>query len=730
MTRPFTDSSKTVNLVGVALRSYADVDYPDPYNPHGHQYRLQQALEANTTGVFLNTAPTGGGKTLSWAVPAVTQNINTIAVYPTNALATDQKANIEREIDKLGETAQVEAVTSERLRTVYQDRYGVTTNGEALSLLLKDAFKSNDKPVILLTNPDTFVLLRRRMYRARTGRYKSFEMAVVDEFHRASRKEKNTLLFLLDEMHDLDDEKYCRLNKIVLLSATPDEQVKQRLNAMSPEWYHLNDGPESLPIDCGDLEEGEPRRAFTEDSDLTGYRAAMPPVKLQVERIEPFSTADKLIHNQEKYIDYLTGERTVIMVDGVHEVAKLHEQTERLLPDQNVERIDGFKSANLKRKLEIFDVLVSNSAVEVGVDFDANQIIFSGTSAASTLQRLGRLRTNETTQQGIAFVPSTFAAVLSPEDLRDRAEPHATTEDGAWFTRTAFREHIQKYDYTSSSPDSFDWRVSAPSAYYHIINRVNDSTSEDAETVLKNGARRVNDHFLSSTETETTDNIFQPILENVRDAATKSGKTVLDEIQTYRTTGIQSLVYDVESESVKLYNLLHLLRRCDVEFVSKDELKAEAGPRYHDEIDSKADYSIGYCLFYGPYEQNTHADTDGYTSREVSFTATGADEIIRLCQQSASDRTPQLCTGLNVTVDSHIPGIEKLNNALRQTKIMCYPLQMRPENAEERFQLGQFQFTHRLTWQGNTWTLTFGETALTLYCKYQDDLVDQQFKLI
>jgi CRISPR-associated endonuclease/helicase Cas3 len=728
MNLQFTDNSARVNLCGVALKTYSDVEYPDPFDPHRHQYVLHHSLKNDATGVFLNTAPTGGGKTLSWVVPAVTQNIDTIALYPTNALATDQEASIKKEIETLGETARVEAVTSNRLETDLQNRYAVNTNGEALSALLNDMFSAGGDTNILLTNPDTFVLLRRRMYHSRMSGADSFDMAVIDEFHRASRKEKNTILFLLDEMYDTPDH-FSDLNKIVLLSATPDDHVKTRLDAMVPDHYHLNTRSEPLPVDYTNIQQSRPRKPFTEETTLTGYQPAMPPVELQIEAIEPFSTAPTILDSVEQYKEYLSDNRTVVMVDGVHEVSKLYEKTDTLLPGKNVKRIDGFKSANLQEKLETFDVLISNSAVEVGVDFDVDQIIFSGTSAATTLQRLGRLRREETIQRGIAFVSADFASKLTGAEFPATTTPYAETQSGSWYTREQFREFIKGHEYADNVPESFDWRISAPIAYYHILNRVRNSTTKQAKQTLKKGANRVHTHFIQ--QHETPKNTLHDMIKNVTQKKDSYGQNVLYEIQTYRSTGIQTLVYDPQTDSTKVYNLSHLLRRCNIKFVTKDELKTAAGSDHHEDIETKAAYSIGYCLFYGPLKSsgsNFQSD-DEYTGRQFEYTATGSGDIVRLCNVSESDRTPELCTGLNIITDDEIPGINHLNDSLQQTKTLCYMLQMSPRDVQTRFQLDQFEFTHRLIWQ-DEFAISFGETALNIYCKYQDSVSTDEFKFI
>jgi len=205
-------------LAGLGLRMYPG-EYPvDEVIPHKHQWALHDALTDRLPGLFVDDAPTGAGKTLAWLAPVVSEGLQTVAVYPTNALIEDQVRNIDENSKMLrgGNNVRLLAVTSETLQNEHAEQFpSANTNGERLRDLLKVAFDSRET-VILLTNPDIFVLLRREIYRERIDAISRFEVAVVDEFHRATRKERNTMLFLLDEMYETN-EAICRLNHLVFL---------------------------------------------------------------------------------------------------------------------------------------------------------------------------------------------------------------------------------------------------------------------------------------------------------------------------------------------------------------------------------------------------------------------------------------------------------------------------------------------------------------------------------
>jgi CRISPR-associated endonuclease/helicase Cas3 len=79
--------------------------------------------------------------------------------------------------------------------------------------------------------------------------------------------------------------------------------------------------------------------------------------------------------------------KTVFILDGIYEVDEVFNALKDALAGLNmrVERVDGLHPAT-PEKLKIFDVLVSNSSVEVGIDFNVDRLVFSGYSKSRLLQ--------------------------------------------------------------------------------------------------------------------------------------------------------------------------------------------------------------------------------------------------------------------------------------------------------------------------------------------------------
>jgi CRISPR-associated endonuclease/helicase Cas3 len=703
-------SSSTVRLKGLALREYLGDSYPvDGVTPHRHQWALHDALTTGVPGVFVNDAPTGAGKTLSWLAPTISEGLDTVAVYPTNALIEDQQANIESQLDDIdgGDDVHLLAVSSDTLQDEYAIEYpAAESNGELLSYLLRDAFQ-RPETVILLTNPDIFVLLRREIYHKRIDGINLFEVAVVDEFHRATRKEQNTLLFLLDEMQDVDTE-ICRLSYLVFLSATPDEELAERFDeAVSAPYYPLTDfGWRETPHPAMAADD-KPAMAFAPGQLPTEYRPVLPPLELQLEPAATFQTATRLAEQREETIDRLSQGRTVLMLDGIHEVDEIY----RLLQDSelgSIERIDGFHRGDIADKLDRFDTLVSNAAVEVGVDFDTDQVLFSAHSAATFFQRLGRLRTREEISNAYAYLPPYVHKQLQPE----------IDEFGNdWIGRDRFEELVEQHYVDNSTPKSFDWRYSAVEAYHHVEKRVENAPTDEAGLIRKEGWKRIERHFCRPHGTVFS----KQDAERCHDAVQTK---ILDTLQMYRGNSLQLSVYDPDQQVIQNYNLTYLLRHGDIRLLERDDFFTHIPDHLEDDLSRVERYSIGYCIYYGTYDGDGTEDDEEYTGRDLCFKPTG--ELYSLLSGGQRQtRKPKVCTGLEVETSPDIDGLDQLKINLSETEILCYPIEGHVSEISKQYSIGEFGFVYPLLYsEGDTAAIAFSHDALYLHCRVQDQQDD------
>jgi len=692
-----------LSLDGVALRQHEEPHLFD-YEPYAHQLALRELVRRDEEFVAVNDSPTGGGKTSSWLAPTLSEQIDTIAIYPTNALVVDQTEQVNEASDAVDHEVSVLTVTSEKLADK-RSEFGVQSNGEAIHRWYR-AEKRKGNQVILLTNPDIFVMMCRDLYRNASRAYKRFPFIVVDEFHRAGQKEQNTLRYLLDELYERPQRQH-ELDKIVFLSATPDEQQERRFeHAMTAPYHRLTET---------DTTE---RTSFFESSP-DGWRAVMPPVELDVRTAPTFGTADRLLDDDlDDLISFCRDQsdsdadrdRVAIILDGIHEVQRVFEQLDDEL-DRQVERIDGFHSENKAEKLRSFDVLVSNSAVEVGIDFNIDRLLFAGHNHASFLQRLGRLRTKTNTCRARCYVPRQIAHDLSAHEDEQ-------------LTRSELDVVLDETYPEPRRPTSFGWRYSAPEELQHIDNRLRDASSEQQDDIVIAGQNRIQRHFLDGTNVRLDSDDIQRAKESI-------DWRVLDKLQWYRGDSVQALVYDQTEDTVRTYDLFYLLRYGDVEFVTEREFKRIVPAEYEEQVSRTARYVDGFCLYSG-----TIQTTEEGWGRSVAFTGPRLSGWLNNGSGDTS-RVPKVIDGVKLSVDpngesqTRIQSLSTLNDRLRSRRertpgngggLLCYPVSTKPTVTKERYNLDEFFFLYPVALQGGTAaSLALGTDALYLHCHVMEE---------
>jgi CRISPR-associated endonuclease/helicase Cas3 len=699
-----------IPLSGLALRTH-DAEYPaDGIVPYAHQRRVRELFADEAEFLAVNDSPTGGGKTLSWLAPVVEQGLHTIALYPTNALIEDQKQSIEELLtDHFDREPTVLAITAETLREDHADRFDyLDSNVELIRDLLAEQFQRGNH-VILLTNPDIFVMLRRELYgRDVNVRLGEFEVAVADEFHRAGLKEQNTLLFLFDELFDRPTE-ISALSKLVFLSATPTDRLDQRFEtAMSATYHRVTD------------RSGAERRAFDAPPLTDGWRPVMPPVDLDVRSSATFGTAGELLGDQlAETLDFCAGGRTVVMLDGIHEVERVYSELADALPERRIERIDGFHRGDIDAKLNRFDVLVSNSAVEVGIDFDTDRILFSGHDRASFLQRLGRLRTRDEVSKARCYVPRHVLDSLT-DQLGEPAIDSASRPATGRYTREELRTVLDEAYPSPRQPESFERRYAATEAMTHVGDRLDATTEDKRPTVASESETRVAQHFLAPESTRT--------IADIKRLGETVSCPVRRKLQSYRGDSIQALVYNRPDDELRAYDLLYLLRYGRVTFYDRQEFEQKVPAEARERVGSYASFVDGFCVFDGTIETTE----EGY-GRTVVFRPTEYLHDWLDTEQDRTSRMPRVLKsiGIDASSDEHprVEGIETLRDRLdalgERGGILCYPLEGTSEQIKSLYGLDDFFFLYPLSMpSGDRYCLAFGTDALYLHCHVQDRHAD------
>ncbi len=693
-----------VDLDGLRLEQ-TDQDYLPGFKAFEHQIESNRLIKGCESLFLFNHSPTGSGKTISWLKPALDKKMKVIAVYPTNALVIDQKKQVDWMILKNKDRYNpqdyhVQAITSDLLdqeRKLYPGETGLR-KGQLLNRVIR---KGRGRGLILLTNPDILTLALKDAYYEHNIReaVRSVDMVVVDEFHLASVKQSDMLLFM---MHEMSDDKRTRLKKFVFLSATPNRQIVDRAKKVGLKVVVFDD--KSTPLSCS---KGLP---------------VLPKLELNVRSGAIYRTYELIKEDLGYFVDLckrqlVDGKRakTVFILDGIYEVDEIFNVLTDALKDQgfSVERVDGLHPAT-PEKLEKFDVLVSNSSVEVGIDFKVDRLVFSGYSKSKLLQRIGRLRhkTENETCEAVCFVPNV---------LYDHFKGLFAKSGSLKLTRKELSEQLDKLMESGLDLSSYSRTYSPMESYLYLKSRIKGGTwwdyfgEEHHEKGMPEsiqGAEWI--RTLTILEKHFLDREIDGQMYEWLDEESESLQKGL---LSYRGSRFQALMFDTTDKQPKLYDLMYLLRRGNVEFMPSqrfalrlrevygENYDAEMKPRY----ESMKRFAAGFCWYHG---------TIGDENRKVLFKGEGAHYKKIMLNAADHARKPRMVDGFKVETEPNIPSLSYLNDTLTEYEIFARLIDQSGSYLKAKFNLGDFFYLYPYSGMRS---VAFGHDALYIDCLIRDE---------
>lgn len=394
------------------------VKLPDNWSLSWHQAETLKALRDPDIDVVSNTAMTGDGKSLTAYLDTLQGDYGAIGLYPTNELARDQEIQIRGYIEQFQpyDQPRVSRLSGQELE-IYAESEGLR-KGSALET-------RTGQSEIILTNPDIFHYLHRGAYLTPNdspdklwGRIdKDFELFIFDEFHVFGAPQIasviNTMLLIRCTN---------RRKKFLFLSATPNEQLVQRLQATGFRCKQINPIQENkyqfpdIPDQCHQLRS-------------QGWRRVTREITLHFIPLEPSSKASEtwLRENSQLILAQFQqhpGSKGAIILNSIAAVKRLTPFFRELLEPHGltVGENTGLSGRGEKERSLLADLVLGTSTIDVGVDFKINFLFFESESAGSFIQRLGRLGRHdgyERDGQKIAF--ETFSAyALTPNFVVER----------------------------------------------------------------------------------------------------------------------------------------------------------------------------------------------------------------------------------------------------------------------------------------------------------------------
>jgi len=353
-----------------------------------HQAAMLDDWESHDS--FMVVSKTGTGKTASAMLPILKNRLNAIAVYPTNELVKDQVASVKDLAAREGigvhewtpdnkpeefSDAEVVLVHVDSLKlNKWRKKWHLRTNGDVLQILLGEP----GQPRIIFTNPDIVFLIFAFRYKSEAlAGLQQYGTLVLDEFHLYTGVELAHALMMVHLGRSLDTFK-----KIVLLTATPEPEVEVLLTRL------LN------PLKLIDMNIGTSRQKV--DERMAVDRVDIIPVHANRRDIVEIALREVLAREQEirhKRAENQDSEYipAVVILSSVINAIRLEDR----LVEEGFDRSDlaiirGLASRAL-RSTEGKLIAIGTSAIEVGVDFHCDWLIFEASEAASFMQRFGRV---------------------------------------------------------------------------------------------------------------------------------------------------------------------------------------------------------------------------------------------------------------------------------------------------------------------------------------------------
>lgn len=682
------------------LRDFKDLK---DFKAFEHQIDSERLIRSDGSLFLFNHSPTGSGKTISWLKPVLDDRMKVIAVYPTNALVIDQKKQVDRAIERFGYNPRdfhVQAITSDLLieeKELYPDEIGLK-KGQLLNRIIR---KGRGRGLILLTNPDILTLALKDAYYEHNIReaIRGVDMIIVDEFHLASIKQSDMLLFM---MHEMSTDKRSHLKKYVFLSATPNRQIVERAKKVELNVVELDD--KSTPLSSS---EGRP---------------VLPQLTLLLRSGAIYRTYELIKEDLDYFVDLCMRQlsngnraKTVFILDGIYEVDEIFNVLKEALEDQkfNVERVDGLHPAT-EEKLKNFDVLVSNSSVEVGIDFNVDRLVFSGYSKSKLLQRIGRLRNKPENEicEAVCFVPNV---------LYDHLKGLFAKTGSLMLSRKEFAEQLDKLMESGLDLSSYSRTYSPMEAYLYLKSRIKGSTwrdSMDEEHHEKGMPESIQGEEWIRTLTLLEKHFLDREIDGqMYDWLDEESQRLKEGLLTYRGSRFQALMFDKNEKQLKLYDLMYLLRRGNVEFMSSQKFAirlretygeyydAEMKPRY----ESMKKFAAGFCWYDG---------TLGDETRKVLFKGEGAHYNRVMLNAADHARKPRMVDGFKVETEPNIPTLSYLNDTLTEYKIFARLIDQSGSYLKAKFNLGDFFYLYPYSGMRS---VAFGHDALYIDCLIRDE---------
>lgn len=641
------------------------VQLPPDFSLYWHQAETLKEIRNPNVDVVFNYAMTGEGKSLAGLLETFQKNYYAMGLYPTNELARDQENQIRKYIElfEIDYEPRVVRLSGQELE-IYAENEGLRKS-QAIAT-------RTSQTEVLLTNPDMLHYLHRNAY---LGDYenpdklwnridKNFDLFIFDEFHVFSAPQIagviNTMLLIKNTN---------RRKKFLFLSATPNEQLTERLEGANFRCVSINPRRENK------YRFPETREQI-QQLESEGFRQVSREISLNFVSLEPNSKASEIwLKNNgnlvKEHFKKYPGCKGAILLNSIAAVKRLTVFYRELLAENGLEVREntGLSGREEKERSLAADLVIGTSTIDVGVDFQINFLIFESADGGNFIQRLGRLGRHDGYWKNGEFIEfkNFVAYALSPNYLTGRLfggeSPDLVT--GGSYDRPLFHDLIGE-NYR---------KINDFEGYYRRWGAV-----QSVKICHQLKAKEIKGQYEGSLKnfTEACQRVFQTSLKKVgfevkkwgedwqKLSRTRSGSPIVEDACSFRGTspllcGLYDLTEGGVRDRFKTYDLPGILSNLNIEPMTKKDflIMLEKGEETIGEPIAKGRFN--YCLAFMKLCEYREERLDW------KFVYGGKLEAI-----AAAERV-QVLAGVEVWQ----PGngwIGEINKRLRREALVCYVL--------------------------------------------------------
>jgi CRISPR-associated endonuclease/helicase Cas3 len=691
------------------------VSLPTGWSLSWHQAETLKALRDPEIDVVFNTAMTGDGKSLAAYLHVMQgDGINAIGLYPTNELARDQEMQVEDYIKRFDPPGRprVARLSGEELE-IY---------AEAQNLRKADAIATRtNQREILLTNPDIFHYLHRGAYLIPKqenpdklwGRIdQRYSLFIFDEFHIFSAPQIasviNTLLLIRLTK---------RRKKFLFLSATPNDELLNRLRAAGLNCREINPGSQNkyqfpdTAEQCDQLEK-------------QNWRKVSRAIELNFIPLESSSNHSEqwLKENAQVILDYFLeypNSKGTIILNSIASVKRLTPFFQDFFKPHGfiVGENTGLSGKTAREESRRADLILGTSTIDVGVDFKINLLLFESADAGTFIQRLGRLGRHDSYEQdGHRFSFSRFTAyALTPNFLVGRLfndEQHPFENEGI-YDRAFLNQQIR----------ALYRPINDFQRYYSRWAGVQSESLCSKQNLAHPNIQAIYPGSLQAFR-ETTEKIFEMTFGRVAGCKRQwreqwkaiSGKDVQSPIHAEATSfrgssplqfGVLDLTESNLGEQFKTYELPGILSNLEIEMITEAEFRRQIDTTIARTGQPIAKGRFNYCLGF--------TKLHGYREERLDWRFTYPAEAL---QSATDDYRVQILLGVQVWQPQN-RWIEQINQCLGKQALVSYVLRCPAIEARRRLRLPMHFPLYPIDEVGRrdrqaAYAIAFGQAALLL----------------